>query len=249
MNFSFPIKLDKENCERKLLSIKRLLAFPRRIIARIITYSLLTKNGVIIVYSDPKRSKVINLIRKIKSENEILMGNHEAYQIFMAVRRTEKIKGDISEAGIYMGGSAKLISEAKGNKTLHLFDTFEGLPDLCPKDNPRQFHKGQYPSSLKNVKDYLKKYQDVHFYKGIFPLTTEPIKNKRFSFVHLDLDLHEYTLEGLKFFYPRMNKGGIIMLHDYMSSLGVTRAVDEFFKDKPEPIIETSDSQCLIVKV
>ena len=35
----------------------------------------------------------------------------------------------MAEVGVYQGVSAKLICEAKGDKELHLFDTFEGLPD------------------------------------------------------------------------------------------------------------------------
>ena len=48
-----------------------------------------------------------------------------------------------------------------------------------------------------------------------------------------------------------MNKGGIIMSHDYFYAEGVRKAFDEFFSDKPEPIIElpSTYTQCLIVKV
>jgi len=227
----------------------KLLGFPRKIIGRTISYAIASKNGVTVFYNDTERSKVLDLIRKIQNENEMLLGNNEAYQIFMAVKRTEKINGDIAEVGSYRGGSAKLICEAKGNKTLHLFDTFEGLPDLCHNDDPKQFHKGECSASLEDVKSYLKKYKNVYFYKGLFPSTADPIKNKKFSFVHLDVDLYEATLASIKFFYPRMNKGGIIISHDYISAPGVRKAFDDFFKDKPEPIIEMSGSQCLIVKI
>ena len=84
----------------------------------------------------------------------------------MAVKRTGKIEGDIAEVGVYRGGSAKLICEAKGNKQLHLFDTFEGLPDLCEKDGASPFHKGQFIGSYEDVKNYLRKYSSVYFYKG-----------------------------------------------------------------------------------
>ncbi len=223
----------------------KLLALPRRIVVNVI----LSRNAVIIFYNDSERSTVLELIRKIKSETEMVLEYNEAYQIFMAVKRTEKINGDIAEVGCYKGGSAKLICEAKRTKTLYLFDTFEGLPELSHSDDPKQFHKGQYAVSSEDVKDYLSKYPNVHIYKGLFPTTAEPIKNKIMSFVHLDLDLYEATLESINFFYPRMNKGGIIISHDYISALGVRKAFDDFFKDKPEPIIEMSGSQCLIVKL
>jgi len=227
----------------------KLLSYPRRMIGASIFYAISSKNGAIVYYNDPERSKVLDLVKKIKNENEMLLADNEAYQIFMAVKRTQKINGDIAEVGSYRGGSAKLICEAMGDKTLHLFDTFEGLPDLCHHDDPKQFQKGNYSASLEDVKNYLKKYQNVHFYKGLFPSTADPIKDKKFSFVHLDLDLYEATLASIKFFYSRMNRGGIIISHDYISAPGVRKAFDDFFRDKPEPIIEMSGSQCLIVKL
>ncbi len=249
--FNFHIVIMKKIAKKiiKWTVTTKLLVFPRKIIGRTLSYAIASKKGVMVFYNDPERSKVFDIIKRIKSEKEMLLRDNEAYQIFMAVKRTQKINGDIAEVGCYRGGSAKLICEAKGNKTLHLFDTFEGLPDLCPYDDSKRFKKGQYSAPLKAVRNYLKKYSNVLFYKGLFPSTAEPIKNKKFSFVHLDVDLYESTLACIKFFYPRMNKGGIIISHDYICAPGVRKAFDEFFKDKPEPIIEMSGSQCLIVKV
>ena len=74
--------------------------------------------------------------------------------------------------------------------------------------------------------------------------------NKKFSFVHLDVDLYKSTLDCLKYFYPRVSRGGVIISHDYPNSDGVNKAFDEFFQDKPEIIIEPfATGQCLIVKV
>jgi O-methyltransferase len=69
--------------------------------------------------------------------------------------------------------------------------------------------------------------------------------------VHLDADLHASTLDGLRFFYPRMLIGGIIILHDYndRSVPGVRSALDDFLGDKPEVLIEIWDTQALIVKL
>ena len=62
-------------------------------------------------------------------------------------------------------------------------------------------------------------------------------------------DTYESTRSCLEFFYPRMNRGGIILSHDYINAAGVRKAFDEFFSDKSEPIIEMSGTQCLIVKL
>ena len=232
------------------IATTRLLTIPRYLFGEILIYSIAHKNGMILYYNEPERAKVLKIIRNIKDETEMLLSDNEAYQIYMAVQNTQKIPGDIAEVGTYKGGSAKLICKVKGNKSLHLFDTFEGLPSPSTSiDDLKQFKEGRLLASYEKVKNYLKDYAYVYFYKGIFPYTAEPIHDKRFSFVHLDADLYLSTLDSLKFFYPRLNKGGIIISHDYINSPGVRKAFDEFFVDKKEPIIEMSGIQCLIVKV
>jgi len=238
------IKLVVINLINKLRTNK-ILQYPKKFILDRFTNA----NICLVFYNDEDRAKVFNLIRSIKKETEMVLRFNEAYQIFMAVKSTNKLGGHIAEIGTFRGGSAKLISEAKGDKHLYLFDTFEGLPEISRSDSQDHFKKGDYSASYEEVKDYLKSYKNVNIYKGLFPQNSEPIINKIFSFVHLDLDLYESTLESIKFFYPRLTKGGIMISHDYIDTLGVRKAFDEFFADKPEPVIEMSGSQCLIVKV
>lgn len=236
----------------KWLGITKLLSISRGYVGRSLAYYYSSKGKLIYDFlssTSQGHAKGIDLIKQIKGETEMLLGHQEAYLIYITVKKTEKIEGNIAEVGVYKGGSAKLMCEAT-KKPLYLFDTFEGLPDLCAEDNPKQFQKGNYSTSLESVKSYLNGYQNINFYKGLFPATAEPVKDKKFSFVHLDVDIYESTLNCLKFFYPRMNVGGVIISHDYSSSDGVRKAFDEFFKDKPEIIIEPfTTSQAFIVKV
>ena len=53
-----------------------------------------------------------------------------------------------------------------------------------------------------------------------------------YCFVNLDFDLYQPTLAGLEYFYPRMVKSGIILVHDYFSRVykGVKQAIFEFDK-------------------
>lgn len=231
---------------KNILCIKGRI-FIHDILAKFAQYTISRQRIVVIHYNDKYRSKIIDLINSIKRETEMVLGINEAYSIYMAVAKTKKISGEIAEVGVYRGGSAKLICEAKGEKSLHLFDTFEGIPKIDSIDSS-SFYAGQYAASIEDVQNFLKNYEKVYFYKGMFPATSSPIKDKKFCFVHLDVDTHESTLNCLKFFYPRMMQGGIIISHDYINSDGVRRAFDEFFEDKIEPIIELSGSQCLISK-
>ncbi|MFZ2152019.1 MAG: TylF/MycF/NovP-related O-methyltransferase [Minisyncoccia bacterium] len=202
----------------------------------------------------PEKTKTFELIAQIKNENEMLLGDLEAYRIYQVVKKTEKIPGDIAEVGVYKGASAKLMAETT-RKTIHLFDTFEGLPDLVEQDNLGQFRKGDCLALFDETKNYLEGYSNIHFYKGIFPATSGPIQDKKFSFVHLDVDLYKPTLDSLIFFYPRLSPGGVIISHDYRDTpefhnSGVKKAFDEFFSDKPEIVIEFLEgTQCLVVKV
>lgn len=237
----------------KWLVYSKILKLPRHLAVKIIANLVSARNGVIVKYSEPERAKILELIHGIRKETELMITDNEAYQIFMATDRTKKIKGDIAEVGVYRGGSAKIICLAKGDKHLHLFDTFEGIPEVQKIDkkvDKIRFFKGQFGDvQLEKVKRYLKDFKNVHFYKGIFPETAKPIKNKKFSFVNLDVDVYKSTKQCLEFFYPRMSRGGVIISHDYISAEGVKKAFDDFFKNKREPIIELSGLQCLIVKL
>lgn len=209
---------------------------------------LIKKRIVLLRYNDKKTAPIFDFISKIKKDREMWVTHNEAYQIFMGVNNTKNIKGDIAEVGVYKGGTAKVIAMAKGPKKLYLFDTFEGLPKRTEHDN-EELHKGLFHVEFEEVKKYLQGEKEVYFYKGLFPKTAKPIENVMFSFVHLDVDLYESTLDCLKFFYPRMSKGGIIISHDYQNLNGVRKAFDEFFEKKLEPIIEMSGSQCLVIKL
>ena len=224
----------------------RIFSFGRKILGDILHDAFEYKG--IISYDDPQRRRVIGLINKIKEETEILQSNHEAYNIYMLAKRSEKIEGDIAEVGVYRGGTAKLICEVKGNRSLHLFDTFEGIPQVEEVDEPG-LRRGQFAGSLEEIELLFEDYSNVYCYKGLFPDTAEPVREKKFSLVHIDVDTYASTLSCLKFFYPRMSGGGIILSHDYISVAGVSKAFDEFLEDKPEPIIEMAGSQCLVLKL
>ncbi len=228
---------------RYLMKFRKLLVFEP-----FIGYDIATR-GRIPHYGCSDRKEFSRSLKKIRTETDLLLEDIEAYHIFMAVRSTEKVPGDIAEVGVYRGGSAKIICAAKGNRPLHLFDTFEGLPKVDEVDAVWPFYEGKFAASFDDVKKYLATETNVSLYKGLFPDTAGPVIDRKFSFVNLDVDTYESTKQCLQFFYSRMNPGGIIISHDYLTAPGVQKAVDEFFSDKPEPVIETAGSQCFIVKV
>jgi len=177
----------------------------------------------------------------------ILQSIYELTIISLVTRLALTISGDFAEVGVFGGGSAKIICMAKKARHLYLFDTFQGMPKPAKEDTG--IAEFTLRASIEDVERELSSYPNVHIYKGLFPQTAEGIRNKTFAFVHLDADLYESTKQSLEFFYPRMVKGGIILMHDYQRIKGVTKAIDEFYQAKPEPVEMTSSSQALIFKV
>jgi O-methyltransferase len=170
----------------------------------------------------------------------------EACQIMSLVDAVGKVPGDLAEVGVGSGASAKMIAARAPQRTLHLFDTFEGLPDPSAVDSSR-FRKGQYRHSHEDVRMYMRE-ANAWIYKGAFPQSAREIGFARFALVHLDVDLYEATKAGLEWFYPRMNPGAMLICHDYDTSDGVNAAFQEFFADKPEPYFDLVGSQCMFVK-
>ena len=224
------------------------LEFPRRLVVRTIS-KILSSRGLMIAPSlrNTPKDVIYELIRCVFREKDMLLTEDEAYQLYSCAANAARVPGDMAEVGVFRGGSARLICEAKRDKTLFLFDTFEGLPDVQSSDG--RFEKGQYKASLEEVTKYLNGYPGVSTYKGLFPATSEPVRDKRFCFVHLDVDIYSCTRAGLEFFYPRMSPGGVILIHDYLWGEGVRKAVHEFIADKPGPILELAGAYCAIIKV
>jgi len=79
------------------------------------------------------------------------------------------------------------------------------------------------------------------------------MNGKKFSLVHLDCDLKKPTMAALEYFYPRIVKGGFLVMHDHSSYCwkGAEEAINEFFKDKPEWVIPVPDKSgsCVIRKI
>lgn len=163
---------------------------------------------------------------------------------------TNDLVGDVVEVGICQGDSALLIKNfMNNNKRLYLFDTFEGIQDVCEFDG-KSLTNNSFISSYETVRMKFK-YRNVRIYKGYFPDSIhKKFEEKWFSFVHLDVDTYQSTKNCLEFFYDRMVTGGIILTHDYvnLSAIGVKKAFDEFFKDKEEKIQKLVDSQAMIIK-
>lgn len=201
----------------------------------------------LMVLAGHKQPEALAAIHAARRGRESLLSGNEAFTVFSLARSQAGREGEMAEVGVYQGVSAKLISLASGGATLHLFDTYEGLPEVEDHEFDRM-RKGHYAASLPSVQAHLAGRPDVHFHPGLFPGTAGPVADRRFSFVHLDVDLKSSTLACLDFFYPRMVPGGIILTHDYSYLDGVRAAFAEFLVGRPERPIELPTSQAMLVR-
>lgn len=175
----------------------------------------------------------------------------ERYNLWTLARQVQPLPGAYAEAGVYDGGSARILCAAKGADHLHLFDTFEGMPETDPQADPH-FAAGQFAdTNRQKVEAYLAAFPNVHIHQGFFPASAVDVPaDRRFKFVHLDLDIYHSTLDGLRFFYPRLVRKGIIISHDYgnVTAPGVRQAFDEFLTETDEPFLQLWDTQCVLIK-
>jgi len=162
-------------------------------------------------------------------------------------KKTSKVKGDIIEFGVYKGNSLiRLISFNKifnKKKKIFGFDVFQKFPDGNYKKDKLQREKfvkfaGENSININSLKKILKdkKFNNFRLIKGdvlkTIPTFLKINKKLNFSFINLDLDLYEPSLLVLEKFYPKLSRKGIILLDNYNSFFGETRAVNEFCEKK-----------------
>jgi len=180
-----------------------------------------------------------------------LLPLHAKYNFLtLAMEATRRCSGDVAECGVYKGGTAKILAELVRDRPIHLFDTFSGMPETDPE---KDLHKaGDFnDTSLTSVRQYLSDHDNVNYAQGLIPHSLACVKDKEFSFVHIDLDIYSAIKSACEFFYPRIQAGGLLLFDDYgyPSCPGARVAVEEFFEGKPEVAIAMSTGQCMVRKV
>ena len=151
-----------------------------------------------------------------------------------------KVEGAVAEFGVFRGTFASMINEIFKEKRMYLFDTFEGFLTEEAEDEVKMgrcdtnFILAHKDTSVERLLDNLPYPEKCIICKGMFPASvTEEAANENYCFVSLDVDFEESTYQGLKFFYPRLEEGGVIFLHDYNTFYleGVKVAVKRFEED------------------
>ena len=157
--------------------------------------------------------------------------------LYTLVRQAANVPGDVWECGVYKGGTAgmfaAILNQYARDKKLHLFDTFEGMPET---DASKDWHKsGDFSdTSLETVSKHVGFGGICVYHKGFIPDTFRGLENSKIAFAHIDVDIYKSILDCLAFMWPRMAAGGFVVFDDYgfPSCPGARLAVDEFFAGK-----------------
>ena len=174
---------------------------------------------------------------KIKDYNKNDYVRIETFELAVKEIKKRNLKGNTAEAGVFRGEFAQYINAAFPDKTLYLFDTFEGFDsdearnELNNGNCSDAFIEAYKNTNIRQVLDKMSRLDKIVIKQGLFPDSLGQMED-RFCFVSLDMDFEESIYQGLIYFYPRLEKGGYIFIHDYNSSLrGVESAVDRFERE------------------
>lgn len=188
----------------------------------------------------------------------------------MAYITAHEVPGDVVECGVWKGGSAMMVALAlmkagDTSRRLVLYDTYAGMPDpgvedvsVCGEEGMRGCHPSlndgvaQFNySPLDEVRAHLEStgypLENIDFVEGKVEDTIPGTAPESVAALRLDTDWYESTRHELVHLYPRLARGGVLILDDYGYWQGARKATDEFFDAHPSPILLTRiDDSCRV---
>ena len=172
-----------------------------------------------------------------QTDNTLRRQRH--YTLNYLLWNTNIEQGDVCELGCFRGLSAyqiaSYIHSVNRDIIFHVFDSFEGLSEfstndiLNEKNGNTDVRRKQFACSLETVKANLKDFNFVKYYKGWIPVRFAEVKDRQFSFVHVDVDLYQPIYDSFQFFYPKLIKHGVMVFDDYGETHfpGAKKAIDQ----------------------
>lgn len=152
--------------------------------------------------------------------------------------------GDYVECGVWRGGMSAAIAEILGmEKQIHLFDSFEGLPpakDIDGKDAIAWQQNTNAPEYYDNCRAEerfaeeamkMANHSNYIIHKGWFEETLPGYKDRSISILRLDGDWYDSIKTCLHYLFPLVVPGGIIIIDDYYTWDGCTKAVHDYLSE------------------
>lgn len=150
-------------------------------------------------------------------------------------RRLEGVPGAAAELGVYRGFFARCINQLLPKRRLYLFDSFAGFSQDAGAGEA--FQAAHRNTAVDKVLAIMPHPESIVVKPGFFPESLEGLE-EQFCLVSLDADFYQTTLDGLRYFWPRLEKGGYLLLHDWGSPKlpGVAKALADFEAETGCPI-------------
>ncbi len=201
------------------------------------------KNNIV---TQPMAYDTVAKSMRFEYKNQMDYVRYRTIELIAEEISRNNICGAIAEAGVDYGDCSWIINEVFPDRTFYLYDTFSGFDQRDVKVEQQQqytsneffesanyFKRSTFQTSdeqIESVRQRLKHPHNAVFKKGYFPETAKEEQEERFAFVSLDMDLYQPILHGIEFFYPRLSKGGYMMIHDYnhREFRGIKKAVAEY---------------------
>jgi O-methyltransferase len=172
---------------------------------------------------------------------------HSSLELVAREIYENNVSGNVAELGVFQGHFAQYINQIFPERKLYLFDTFEGFrdSDVGTEKNLKFYVPGEdnfKETSEEIVLGKMKYRENCIIKKGYFPETANDV-NDTFAFVNIDVDLSEPIYNGLRWFYPRLEKGGYIFVHDFNHKqwTGAKAGVKKFVREYNVPYFPLSD--------
>ena len=145
-------------------------------------------------------------------------------------RRLADVPGAAAELGVYRGFFARCINQLLPERKLYLFDSFEGFSEEA--NASESFQAAHANTTIEKVLAILPYPEKVIVKPGFFPESLGGLE-EQFCLVSLDVDFYQTTLDGLRYSWPRLEKGGYLLLHDWGSPKlpGVAKALQDFERE------------------
>jgi O-methyltransferase len=160
----------------------------------------------------------------------------------------KNIQGHYVECGVWRGGMSAAIAEVLGKeKDIHLFDSFEGLPpvkDIDGKEaiawqqdttSPGYYNNCAAEESFAHEAMKLAQHSRYKTYRGWFENTLPAYEKQPISILRLDGDWYDSIKTCLDNLFPYVVEGGIVILDDYYTWDGCTKAVHDYLSAAHSP--------------
>jgi O-methyltransferase len=184
-----------------------------------------------------------------KKYNSFTMIPEESFVLNLELcNKFKDINGNYVECGVWRGGMSAAITEIlPSDKWIHLFDSFEGLPEAKEIDGKEALNWQQDINSPNYYNNCSAEEQFVieamalanctkyKTYRGWFEETLSDFPNEQIGILRLDGDWYDSIMICLQHLYPKVVNGGVVLLDDYYTWDGCAKAVHDYLSQSKSP--------------